>query len=133
MPEKIQACIGFEPTWPMWYQCIFQLRYQHNKPAGSWSFFLLCNKPVKWWTMFKSHTGLNFFRPYFHFCLSSVHYCKDCFHIHFLICSSHSDFHIFTVENVHVISLFSAINQRSLMQVTQRIRKSSPSLLAFGP
>ena len=23
---------------------------------------------------FKSHTVLNFFRPYFHFCLRSVHY-----------------------------------------------------------
>ena len=23
---------------------------------------------------FKSHTGLNFFGPYFHFCLRSVHY-----------------------------------------------------------
>ena len=22
-----------------------------------------------------------FFRPYFHYCSSSVHYCKDCFHI----------------------------------------------------
>ena len=23
-----------------------------------------------------------FFRPYFHYCSRSVHYCKDCFHIH---------------------------------------------------
>ena len=23
-----------------------------------------------------------FFRPYFHYCSSGVHYCKDCFHIH---------------------------------------------------
>ena len=36
----------------------------------------------------KSHTGLNFFRPYFHYCSSSVHYCKDCLHIQFFICSS---------------------------------------------
>ena len=31
---------------------------------------------------FKSCTGLNFFfRPYFYYCLSSVHYCKDHSHI----------------------------------------------------
>ena len=29
---------------------------------------------------FKSRTGLNFFRPYFHYCLSSAHYCEDHFH-----------------------------------------------------
>ena len=31
---------------------------------------------------FKSCTGLNFFffRPYFHYCSSSAHYCKDHFH-----------------------------------------------------
>ena len=34
---------------------------------------------------FKSRTGLNLsFRPYFHYCLSSVHYCEDPFHIYFL-------------------------------------------------
>ena len=32
---------------------------------------------------FKSRRGLNiFFRPSFHHCLSSVHYCEDRFHIH---------------------------------------------------
>ena len=30
------------------------------------------------------------FRPYFHYCLSRVHYCKDCFHVHFLNRSSHN-------------------------------------------
>ena len=30
--------------------------------------------------------ALIFFRPYFHCCLSSVHYFEYCFHIHFLIC-----------------------------------------------
>ena len=30
-----------------------------------------------------------FFRCYFHYCVSSVHYGKDCFHVHFFICSSH--------------------------------------------
>ena len=35
---------------------------------------------------FKSRTGLFFFffEPYFHNCLSSVHYCEDRFHIHAL-------------------------------------------------
>ena len=36
-----------------------------------------------------SCTGLNYFlRPYFHNCTSSVHYCKDLFHIHTFIRSS---------------------------------------------
>ena len=30
---------------------------------------------------FKSRTGLNFFRPYFHYRSNSVHYCEDRFHI----------------------------------------------------
>ena len=29
---------------------------------------------------FKSRIGLIFFRPYLHYCLGSVHYCKDRFH-----------------------------------------------------
>ena len=30
---------------------------------------------------FKTCAGLNFFRPYFHYCLSSDHCCEDRFHI----------------------------------------------------
>ena len=38
---------------------------------------------------FKSRTRLNFFfRPYFHYCSSSVLHCEDRFHIHVFICSS---------------------------------------------
>ena len=34
---------------------------------------------------FKSHTGLNFFfKPYFHNCLGSVHYCEDRYRINYL-------------------------------------------------
>ena len=33
----------------------------------------------------RSRAALNFFRSYFHFCLSSVHYCEDRFHIHSII------------------------------------------------
>ena len=36
---------------------------------------------------FKSRTSLNlFFRPYFHYCSSSVYYCEDCFHIQKAYC-----------------------------------------------
>ena len=39
-----------------------------------------------------------FFKPSFHYCSGSVHYCKDRFHIHFFIRSSHGWFsYIFTV------------------------------------
>ena len=30
---------------------------------------------------FKSRTSLKFFRPYFHYCLSSLHCCEDHFHL----------------------------------------------------
>ena len=30
---------------------------------------------------FKSRTGLNFFRPYFHYCSCSAHHCEDHFHL----------------------------------------------------
>ena len=33
-------------------------------------------------------TGIAEAMPYFHYCLSSVYYCKDRFHIHFFIGSS---------------------------------------------
>ena len=36
-----------------------------------------------------SHTGLNFFRPCFHYCSGSVHCCKDHLHIQVFIHSSH--------------------------------------------
>ena len=35
---------------------------------------------------FKSRTNLNFFRPYFHYCSSSVYYCENHFRIHVFIC-----------------------------------------------
>ena len=33
-----------------------------------------------------------FFRPYFYYCLRSVHYCEDRFQIHFLNRSSYTSF-----------------------------------------
>ena len=41
--------------------------------------------------------ALIFFRPYFHYYLSSVHYRQDRFHIRLFNLSSHIDFHLFTV------------------------------------
>ena len=61
MPEKIQACTGFEPMT----SAIPVQRRGHG---------------------FKSRTGLNFFRPYFHHCLSSAHYCEDHFRSQIYLC-----------------------------------------------
>ena len=36
---------------------------------------------------FKSRTGLNFFRPYFLYCSSNVHYCVDRFLIDMINCA----------------------------------------------
>ena len=47
---------------------------------------------VEHWTGIAEVIGSNpvqgwiFFRPYFYYCLSSVHYCQDRFHIHFTFC-----------------------------------------------
>ena len=43
----------------------------------------------RWLWIWKSYL---FFRLYFHYCLSSVHYCEDRFRIHFFIRSSHIRF-----------------------------------------
>ena len=57
---------------------------------------------------FKSCTGLIFFfTPCFHYCSSSVHYCKDRFHIHVFIRSSHMLFlyiysHLFITLRVYM-------------------------------
>ena len=45
---------------------------------------------------------------FFHECLMKEYlrpyrYCEDRFHIHFFICSSHNDFHIFTVIDSEVM------------------------------
>ena len=48
---------------------------------------------------FKLRTGLNFFRPRFYCCLSSVHYCKDHSHIHFLYAV-----HMYYFSHIHIHS-----------------------------
>ena len=35
-----------------------------------------------WKKLLSPRTGLNFFRPYFHYSPSSVHYCEGRFHVH---------------------------------------------------
>ena len=66
-----------------------------------------------------------FFRPYFYYCLSSVHYCEDHFHIHFFIRNTHMSFlciysHSFIpsrlIRNQHTDHLTAApVSQRSYM------------------
>ena len=56
-----------------------------------------------------------FFKPYFHYRSRSGHHCKDPFHIHFLICSSHRWFLIYE---------FNA----NLSSLTQKVCKSSTKI-----
>ena len=63
--------------------CTYIAEVMGSNPVWAWSFF---------------------FRPYFYHCLSSTHYCKDCFHIYFFICSS-DDFCIFTVRKGNSLKL----------------------------
>ena len=66
----IVANLHYQPSW--FVSSVGRMLHRHRKGHG-----------------FKSLTGLNFFfRPYFHFCTSSVHYCEDCLYIHIFICSS---------------------------------------------
>ena len=44
----------------------------------------------------------SFFRPYFHHCLSSVHYYEDRFHIHFFIRSSHVFKVKYKLPHIHI-------------------------------
>ena len=63
--------------------CTYIAEVMGSNPVWAWSFF---------------------FRPYFYHYLSSTHYCKDCFHIYFFICSS-DDFCIFTVRKGNSLKL----------------------------
>ena len=44
------------------------------------------------WTHDLGDTGAIFFRPSFHYCFSSIHYCEDRYHIHVFIRSSNMTF-----------------------------------------
>ena len=83
-PEKIQACTGIEamtsaiPVQRSATELTSQLGAGHYVGSG----LIRVHE-------FNCLTGLIFFyRRYFHYCLSSVHYCEDHFHIHVFICSS---------------------------------------------
>ena len=91
-------------------------RNQHNDQFPSWPDSSV-GRALHWYCRghgLKSRTGLNFFfRPYFHYCSRSVHYCEDRFHIHVFICSSNillSYIHsrltmVMLVENLLVVSI----------------------------
>ena len=67
------------------------------------------SNPVRTW---------NFFRPYFHYRSSSVHYCEDRFHIHVFICSSNvwlSYIHIRLLQFYCVFIVYSYLNIVSLV------------------
>ena len=54
----------------------------HMKPAPSWLVSSVGRALHRYRRGhgFKSRTGLNFFRPYFHYCPSSANYCEDHFY-----------------------------------------------------
>ena len=57
------------------------------------------------WIFWSFFLCLFFFRPSFHYCSSSVHYCEDRFHITSLSAVHIYDFHIFTVISAyHIIN-----------------------------
>ena len=67
------------------------------------------SNPVRTWI---------FFRPYFHYRSSSVHYCEDRFHIHVFICSSNvwlSYIHIRLLQFYCVFIVYSYLNIVSLV------------------
>ena len=65
--KKIQACMGFEPMT----SAIPVQRALHRYRRGHGFAEVMSSNPVQAWI---------FFRPYFHYCLSSAHYCEDHFH-----------------------------------------------------
>ena len=64
----------------------------------------------------KSHTGLNFFRPYFHYCSSSAHYCKDHFHSPLQSCLARC--------GKHLIVCFCGPSPMFMQNVVPRIKTS---------
>ena len=86
--KKIRPEQDLNP-WPSRYRCSALLTELTNElPVG------LLAQLVKHCTSIAKVMGSNpvrawiFFRPYFHYRSSSVHYCEDRFHIHVFICSS---------------------------------------------
>ena len=119
MPEKkIRPEQDLNP-WPSRYRCSALLTELTNElPVG------LLAQLVKHCTGIAKIMGSNpirtwiFFRPYFHYCSSSVHYCEDRFHIHVFICSSNvlfSNNHIRLLQFYYVFIVYSTLNIVSLV------------------
>ena len=76
-----------------------------------------------------------FFRPYFHYCLRSVHHYKDRFHIHFCFYVHIYDFHISTVnvpqigEWIHSTFMFIYVFQSSSLANVKRVQLSTATVL----
>ena len=64
---------------------------------------------------FKFQTGLNLFRPYFHYCLSSFHYCKDCFHIHIFIFSYNNLIYITRISTILAVAQLKFLKHHNLI------------------
>ena len=76
-----------------------------------------------------------FFRPYFHYCLRSVHNYKDRFHIHFCFYVHIYDFHISTVnvpqigELIYSIFMCIYVFQSSSLGNVKRVQLSTATVL----
>ena len=89
---------------------------EHLLINGKNRVFSLLAQLVEHWTYIAEVMGSNlvwawsfFFRPYFYHCLSSTHYCKDCFHIYFFICSS-DDIHSQKRKQLEIIECMKTFN-----------------------
>ena len=116
--KKIRPEQDLNP-WPSRYRCSALLTELTNElPVG------LLAQLVKHCTGIAKVMGSNpvrtwiFFRPYFHYRSSSVHYCEDHFHIHVFICSSNvllSYNHIRLLQFYYVFIVYSTLNIVSLV------------------
>ena len=116
--KKIRPEQDLNP-WPLQYRCSALLTELTNELSVG-----LLAQLVKHCTGIAKVMGSNpvlawiFFRPYFHYCSSSVHYCEDRFHIHVFICSSNvllSYNHIRLLQFYYVFIVYSTLNIVSLV------------------
>ena len=60
---------------------------------------------------------MNFFRPYFHYCSSSAHYCEDRFHIQDVLCQQ--KFNVLACETKSRPAVFPLETKAQLQLITQ--------------
>ena len=65
------------------------------------------------------------FRPYFHYCLSSVHYYEDCFEIRFLSRGSQVRFSYIYIKNKNIIVFI-------LLRICIEVYKALYMLMSFS-